>query len=179
MDILKKAEVLEFAKSLSQIAEIDDHTFQYCIGHCYYHGYRIEQNYEYAVALFKLSAEQENPVALSYLAICYEKGQGIKQDYKKAIKLYKSSAKQNYWLAFWNLGKMYHYEKGVDKNLEKAKEYYEKALENSDKIDDYRKWAFKADWECLPVEKRGKEYFQEEIDKIDAELAELSPKQQS
>ena len=164
MDIPK--EELEFAKQLREKAKDGNAAFQYQVGECYYNGYGIEPNYEEAIKWLTLAAEQGDARAQCLLGVAFHIGKGVKQDYKQAVKWYKLSAEQNYWAALGNLGAVYRVGISVEQDLEKAKEYYEKALENSEKTNDY--------WNTAT--ETTKKSFLEAIDNINTTLAKLTEK---
>ena len=45
----------------------------------------LEQNYEKALELFRMAAEQEDGTALAYLGIMYRRGWGVTQDNSTAV----------------------------------------------------------------------------------------------
>ena len=194
----------EFEKLLREKAKAGNPFFQYIVGCCYDNGYGVEQNSEnavkwltlaaeqgdsraqfkigcafdfgkgaeqdneQAVKWYKLSAEQEHPIAQNNLAVCYRTEQGVTKNYDEAFRLYTLSAKTNYWNAFWGLAILYYYGQGVEQNLERAKEYYEKALAFADESHDYWNWS--------TASEPRKQFFQNQIDEINATLAELETK---
>jgi TPR repeat protein len=70
-------ETFEQSKTLEGLAQM---------GHFYFHGLYVEQNYEKAVELYKKSYSREGDYGL---AICLELGLGIKKNLKEAIQIYK------------------------------------------------------------------------------------------
>ena len=84
-------------------------------------------NYDKALSLYTLSAEQGNAVALNNLGVMYENGKGVAVDYEKALSFYEQASSKNIPAAFFNLGVMYENGKGVKLDCEKAASYYQQA----------------------------------------------------
>ncbi len=84
-------------------------------------------NYDKALSLYTLSAEQGNAVALNNLGVMYENGKGVAVDYEKALSFYEQASSKNVPAAFFNLGVMYENGKGVKLDCEKAASYYQQA----------------------------------------------------
>lgn len=60
---------------------------QYKVGHCFFHGKGIKQNYLKAVEWFLKADANDNHYATYHLALCHLEGKGIIQDKKKAREL--------------------------------------------------------------------------------------------
>ena len=65
--------------------------------------YRATQDYERAVKLYTLSADQGLANAQSNLGVMYDTGKGVEQDKKRAVELYTLAADQGYANAQFNL----------------------------------------------------------------------------
>lgn len=74
-----------------ELAENGDVNAQLVIGHCYYTGTMVTQNYRLAREWFYLGALQGNPIAQINLGYMYEKGYGTEVDIKEAEKWYQKS----------------------------------------------------------------------------------------
>ena len=60
----------------------------------YQYGYGVERNYDEAVRLFRLSAEQGSAPGMSHLGFMYENGKGAAKNLDEARKLYEQAAAQ-------------------------------------------------------------------------------------
>ena len=89
-EILKKTELEE----LTLKADNGDSEAQNNLGHIYYNGKGVKQDYVEAFKWYKKSAEQGNSTAQYNLAIMYLKGQGIEKDKEEANKWLQKSADQ-------------------------------------------------------------------------------------
>lgn len=74
-----------------ELAENGDVNAQLVIGHCYYTGTMVTQNYRLAREWFYLGALQGNPIAQINLGFMYEKGYGTEVNMKEAEKWYQKS----------------------------------------------------------------------------------------
>src|SRR5256885_2330217 len=96
-----------------------------------------EKNYEKALALFMVSAEQNHADAQNYdagqgnLGYMYQFGLGVEKDEKKAFEWYELSAKQNNAYAQCRLGYMYQNGLSVKKDEKKAVEWYERSAKQN------------------------------------------------
>lgn len=65
------------------------------LGSMYQYGYGVERNYDEAVRLFRLSAEQGSAQgSMSHLGFMYENGKGAAKNLDEARKLYEQAAAQ-------------------------------------------------------------------------------------
>lgn len=97
------------------------------LGHCYYDGKGIEQDYEKAVYWYQKSAEQGNNWGQYYLGKCYYDGKGIQQNYSESVKWYRKSAEQGNSYAQEALGNCYYNGKGIEQSYEDAVMWYRKS----------------------------------------------------
>jgi TPR repeat protein len=114
-----------------------DNVSQYYIGHCYYYGKYVEQNYDKAFEWYSKSSEGGNIKATFILGLCYYTGTGVKIDEKKAFELYLKSAKGGYRLALLTVGQCYFNGYGISKDESKAFEWYLKAAEKGSSYSQY------------------------------------------
>jgi TPR repeat protein len=84
-------------------------------------GYFITKNFQQAVRLWTLAAEQGHPKAQTGLGICYFHGHGgITKDFQQAVRLWTLAAEQGHPDARYNLGICYFDGKGVQSNHKEA-----------------------------------------------------------
>lgn len=67
---------------------------QYHLGWMYYYGTGVTQDYDEAVNLFRLAADQGNSVAQCSLGEMYEKGEGVAKDNAQAVDLCRKAAEE-------------------------------------------------------------------------------------
>uniref|UniRef100_A0A7S3NL16 Sel1 repeat family protein n=1 Tax=Aureoumbra lagunensis TaxID=44058 RepID=A0A7S3NL16_9STRA len=65
------------------------------LGHCYYFGQGVEQNYNLAVEWYHRAADQGDADAQCHLGHCYYFGQGLEQNYDTALEWYRLAADQS------------------------------------------------------------------------------------
>lgn len=94
-------------------------------------------NYETALKVWVLQAEEGDKIAQTYVGEIYEKGLGREPDYALAARWYRKAAEQGYASAQINLGHLYEKGLGVEKNMAEALNWYRKAsgLEDAISID--------------------------------------------
>ena len=88
--------------------------------------------YDRAVPLLKVAAEQGDADAQCNLGYCYEKGLGLKEDKAEAVKWYRKAAEQGFAAAQNNLGVCYRKGEGVEQDYAEAVKWYRKAAEQGD-----------------------------------------------
>ncbi len=99
------------------------------LGKAYLYGWHLDSAPQKAVALFRDSAEAEDPRGMNALGYCLQRGIGTEQDYKAALKwLEKANVAGNAEGAN-NLGNSYCLGWGVGVDESKALELYRKAAE--------------------------------------------------
>ena len=102
------------------------------LGHAYFSGEGIEQDYGKAIEWYTKAAEQGNVASQNRLANLYFDGSGVDQDFGKAFYWFTKSAEQGDAIGQSNLGNMYHNGFGVEQDYEKAIDWYLKAAEQGD-----------------------------------------------
>jgi len=86
-------------------------------------------DYQTALRLLKLLAEQGDADAQHNVGVMYDKGRGVPQNYAEALKWYRRAAEQGNALAQNNLGAMYDNGQGVPQNYAEAIKWYRRAAE--------------------------------------------------
>lgn len=109
----------------------DDCVSAYNLAKRLYHGQGTEQNYEEALAYFRLSAKQQYPDAIGMLGLMYEKGHAVTKDIRKALTLYRRAAKLGSEDACYELGRCYEHGIGVSPNRKRAMELYRQAADKN------------------------------------------------
>lgn len=84
-------------------------------------------NYETALAVWLLQAEQGDPEAQHYVGVIYQKGMGLEPDYAKAAEWYAKAAEQGYASSQVSLGYLYEQGLGVEKDPQQALKLYRRA----------------------------------------------------
>jgi len=82
-----------------------------------------------AVQLYKLAADQDDPIGQCNLGECYLNGNGVEKNRIKAVRLFQLAADQGHPVAIINLGTCYMCGWGVEPNLQKAIEWYQRAAD--------------------------------------------------
>jgi FOG: TPR repeat, SEL1 subfamily len=86
--------------------------------------YWYKENYEKALTLCKVEAEQGNTESQYFLAYMYDVGNGTEPDKQKAFYWYKKAAEQGNVDAQNNLAVMYNEGDVTEKNIQKAFYWY-------------------------------------------------------
>lgn len=81
-------------------------------------------DYEEALKLYRLAADQGLALAQNRLGECYQKGVGVELNFKEAISWFQQAAAQGYDLAYFNLGVCYENGYGCRVDYLQAKNYY-------------------------------------------------------
>ena len=121
-------------KEFKPLAEGGNRTAQDQLGHYYYQGKGVPQNYKEAVKWFILASEQGSFVAQRQLGNMYKNGEGVPQDYKEAIKWYRLAAEQGSSIAQIDLGGMYYQGKSVLADYVIAHMWYNISAANGNKF---------------------------------------------
>ena len=100
-------------EQLREAALQGDTTAQFNLGHQYYNGEGVPQDYREAVKWFRMAAEQGHAKAQSGLGFMYHNGKGVPQDYREAVKWFRMAAEQGLDGAQFTLGAMYATGEGV------------------------------------------------------------------
>ncbi|GET01119.1 kinase-like domain-containing protein [Rhizophagus clarus] len=94
----------------------------YQVGYCYYYGYGVEENNEYAFK-FLQSAIDCN-IGLHYLAACYKFGYGIEANSSKSFELYKQSAEEGFVPSQYEVATCCRSGTGTKENKTEALKWY-------------------------------------------------------
>lgn len=81
------------------------------------------KEYEKALELWSVEAENENDQAMTNIALMYLKGEGVAKDYKKALEWFEKALKYENISAYYNVGLMYQNGIGQERDIEKATEF--------------------------------------------------------
>jgi len=102
---------------------------QFNLGHCYYNGDGVRQDFVEAVKWYTKAAEQGHAKSQYSLGYCYAKGEGVKQDYTQTMKWWTKAAEQGHAKAQHNLACCYDEGMGVTQDFVEAVKWYAKAAE--------------------------------------------------
>ena len=112
-----------------------DHTMQghilaaQAIGDIYFWGKGVAQDYERAMAAYKVAAEAGDAFSQCQVGIMYFEGSGVAVDYRQARAWHEKAAAQDCPNAVGQLGVMYHDGLGVTPSWRRARELYKRAIE--------------------------------------------------
>ncbi len=98
-------------------------------------------NYTSALRVWLELANQNDPVAQTYVGEIYEKGLGVPPEYALAAKWYRKAAEQGYSRAQINLGQLYEQGLGVPKDQKQAVLWFRKASGLAETSVDYEPMA--------------------------------------
>lgn len=84
-------------------------------------------NYDTALAVWKVTADQGDPTAQTYVGEIFERGLGRAPDYATAAQWYRKAAVQGFARAQFRLGALYEKGLGVPKNPVEALDWYRQA----------------------------------------------------
>ena len=112
-------------------AESGDPTGQLYTGIAYYEGSGVKRDFEKAVKMYSLAAQQGLAEALFRLGECYDDGEGVDENSIEAFKLYKLAAQQNHAKAQCYVGYCYEYGTGVSRDLGEAIKWYTVSANNN------------------------------------------------
>ncbi len=115
--------------SLINAAEQGDDESQYVLGHKYFSGDGVSQDYTEAAKWFLKAAEQGHIEAQYYLGTFYRDGNGVPQYYLDAAKWCRKAAEQDYSAAQNMLGDLYYNGLGVAQDNKEAVRWYRQAAE--------------------------------------------------
>ena len=105
-------------------AQQGDAKLQFDIGHMYFHGEGVPQNYAEALLWFRKAADQGNAKAQYAVGYMYHFGQGVPQDYAEALRWYRLSAAQGNAMGQEALGDMYYDGHGLPQDYAEALRLY-------------------------------------------------------
>jgi hypothetical protein len=121
--------LVEAASVSRRSAEQGDARAQYSLGHMYYHGQGIPQDYAEAVRWYRRAADQGDAKGQYGLGYMYYNGQGVSQDYVEAVLWYGKAADQGDARAEVNLALMYYNGQGVSQDYAEALRWYRKGAD--------------------------------------------------
>lgn len=133
----KELEVKNPQEALLKKALDGDANAQCKLGHNYYNGNGVPEDYSKAVEWWRKAAEQGYAEAQYELAECYYRGFGVNRDDTQAAYWYRKAAEQGNAKAQSSLGFCYEMGQGVARNYSKAVEWYSKAAENGEVFAQY------------------------------------------
>jgi hypothetical protein len=113
-------------------AQQGDAKSQFDLGHMYFHGEGVPQDYTKAAHWYRLSADQGNAAAQSGIGYMYHNGKGVPQNDAEALRWNLLSAKQGDAKAQNNIGTMYYYGQGVTQDYAESLRWYRKAADQGD-----------------------------------------------
>jgi hypothetical protein len=124
--------LVEAARVCRLGAERGDAKAQYGLGHMYYHGQGVPQDYAEAVRWYRRAADQGDAKSQYGLGYMYYNGQGVPQDYAEAVRWYRKAADQGDARAQVNLALTYYNGQGVSQDYAEAVSWYRKAADQGD-----------------------------------------------
>jgi len=124
--------LVEAASVSRRSAEQGDARAQYSLGHMYYHGQGIPQDYAEAVRWYRRAADRGDAKGQYGLGYMYYNGQGVSQDYVEAVLWYGKAADQGDARAEVNLALMYYNGQGVSQDYAEALRWYRKGADQGD-----------------------------------------------
>ena len=117
-----------------------DHTMQghilaaQAIGDIYYWGKGVAQDYERAMAAYKVAAEKGDAMSQYQVGYMYCEGLGVAVDYQQARAWLEKAAAQDHPNAVGSLGVMYAMGKGVTPSWRRARELFKRSIELGDSM---------------------------------------------
>ena len=102
------------------------------MGHLYYDGRGVIQDYAKAAEYFLKGCELNNSISCGLLGYLYSSGQGITQDHIKAAEYLTKGCERNDRYSCGLLGYLYSRGQGVTQDHTKAAEYFTKGCERND-----------------------------------------------
>ncbi len=119
----------EILDNVKETAMSGDADAQYKLFLLYYKGAAVEQDYNEAAKWCKMSAENENLEAYSWMGYLYENGYGVEASYEEAVNWYKKGADLNDAESISRLATCYFLGNGVSQDNVKGLELSKKAAE--------------------------------------------------
>lgn len=120
---------IEAVKWFRRAADQNHASAQLALGHRYYTGEGVVQDYAEAVKWYRKAAEQGKALAQDNVGNCYYKGEGVLQDFVEAVKWWHKAAEQNNPEAQYSLGCCYEQGQGVPQNIVEAYKFYKLAAQ--------------------------------------------------
>src|SRR6266478_856492 len=110
-------------------AEQGDAKAQSDLGHKYFHGNGVPQDYAEAARWYGKAADQGEAKAQYAIGYMHYHGQGVAQNYAEALRWYRKAADQGYAKAQCDLAGLYYQGKGVPQDYSEAVHWYRKAAD--------------------------------------------------
>ena len=110
-------------------AEQGDAKAQSDLGHKYFHGNGVPQDYAEAARWYGKAADQGEAKAQYAIGYMHYHGQGVPQNYAEALRWYRKAADQGYARAQYALGYRYYEGKDVAQDYAEAVRWYRKAAD--------------------------------------------------
>ena len=104
------------------------------IGDIYRWGKGVAQDYERAMAAYKVAAEAGDALSQHQVGMMYYNGLGVAVDYQQARAWLEKAAAQDHPGAVTQLGFMHSRGRGVTPSWRRAREHYQRAIELGDSI---------------------------------------------
>ena len=102
------------------------------LGHLFYFGNGVEQNYSTAYKYYKLSLEKnDNYEAYNFIANLYYFGDGVERNTLKAKRTYERLLESNNSNTFYYLGNLYYDGYDIPKDYLRARKYYESSADQN------------------------------------------------
>jgi TPR repeat protein len=113
-------------------AQQGDAKSQFDLGHMYFHGEGVPQDYTEALLWLRKAADQGNAQAQYGIGYMYHYGKGVPQNNIEALRWLRLSAQQGDAKAESNLGTMYYYGQGITQDYAEALRWYRLAADQGD-----------------------------------------------
>ena len=113
-------------------AQQGDAKSQFDLGHMYFHGEGVPQDYTEALLWLRKAADQGNAQAQYGIGYMYHYGKGVPQNNIEALRWLRLSAQQGDAKAESNLGTMYYYGQGLTQDYAEALRWYRLAADQGD-----------------------------------------------
>lgn len=104
---------------------------QYLLGNYYENGYKVEQNKEEMIRLYKAAADQGLAESILQLGVKYVTGDGVPLDNDMGFHLFQQAAQMGVENAMYNIGRCYLYGVSVEKDTKTAFEWFQKAADKN------------------------------------------------
>ena len=102
------------------------------LGHLYYFGNGVEQNYSTAYKYYKLSlVKNDNYEAYNFIANLYYFGDGVERNTLKAKRTYERLLESNNPNTFYYLGNLYYDGYDIPKDYLRVRKYYESSADQN------------------------------------------------
>jgi len=116
-------------KDLSEAARSGNADAQQLLGHMYYMGTGVAQDFAQALEWYKKSAIQGQTESQYVLGTMYYSGKGISQDYREAIHWLQKAGNQGQVDAQYILGAMYFTGKGIPQDYQRSVSWFRRSAE--------------------------------------------------